>query len=68
MQEKFACSPTERLGLATTLYGTVTLSFVIPSEAEGSAVFQVYNHPLLRANRAASMRFAAPSLLIASDK
>jgi hypothetical protein len=39
MQEKFACSPTERLGLATTLYGTVTLSFVIPSEAEGSAVF-----------------------------
>ena len=45
------------------------LLFVIPSEAEGSAVsLQVYNHPLLRANRAASIRLAAPSLLIASDK
>ena len=34
--------PTEaeekRLGSATTFYGTVALSFVIPSEAEGSAV------------------------------
>jgi hypothetical protein len=34
--------PTEddekRLGPATTFYGTVALSFVIPSEAEGSAV------------------------------
>src|SRR5882757_11136295 len=39
------------------------------SEAEGSAVsLQVHNHPLLRASRAASMRLAAPSLLIASDK
>ena len=28
----------KRLGPATTLYGTVALSFVIPSEAEGSAV------------------------------
>jgi hypothetical protein len=28
----------KRLGSATTLYGTVALSFVIPSEAEGSAV------------------------------
>jgi hypothetical protein len=37
--------------------------------AEGSAVsLQVYSHPLLRANRAASMRLAAPNLLIASDK
>jgi hypothetical protein len=27
-----------------------------------------HNHPLLLANRAASMRLAAPSLLIASDK
>ena len=27
-----------------------------------------YNQPLLRARRAASMRLAAPSLLIASDK
>jgi hypothetical protein len=30
----------ERLGSATTLYGTVALSFVIPSEAEGSAVLR----------------------------
>jgi hypothetical protein len=36
---------------------------------EGSAVsLQVYSHPLLRASRAASIRFAAPNLLIASDK
>jgi hypothetical protein len=28
----------KRLGSATTLYETVALSFVIPSEAEGSAV------------------------------
>jgi len=28
----------KRRGPATTLYGTVALSFVIPSEAEGSAV------------------------------
>jgi hypothetical protein len=32
--------PTERrLGPAADLYKTVALSFVIPSEAEGSAVF-----------------------------
>jgi hypothetical protein len=30
----------KRLGSATTLYGTVALSFVIPSEAEGSAVLR----------------------------
>ena len=28
----------KRLGFATNLYGTIALSFVIPSEAEGSAV------------------------------
>jgi hypothetical protein len=28
----------KRLGPATTLYRTIALSFVIPSEAEGSAV------------------------------
>jgi hypothetical protein len=47
-----------------------------PSEAdlsrravEGSAVsLRAYNHPLLRASRAASIRFAAPNLLIASDR
>ena len=27
-----------------------------------------YNHPLMRAIRAASMRFLAPSLLIASER
>src|SRR5580700_7729328 len=38
-------------------------------EAEGSAVFlRAYSHPLLRASRAASIRFAAPNLLIASDR
>jgi hypothetical protein len=48
---------------------TPTLLFVIRSEAEGSAVsLQVYSHPLLRASRAASIRLAAPNLLIASDK
>jgi hypothetical protein len=30
----------KRLGPATTFYGTVALSFVIPSEAEGSAVLR----------------------------
>jgi hypothetical protein len=32
----------QRLGSATTVYGTVALSFVIPSEAEGSAVSRTY--------------------------
>jgi hypothetical protein len=32
----------KRLGPATTLYATVTLSFVIPSEAEGSAVLGAF--------------------------
>jgi hypothetical protein len=32
----------KRLGPATTLYGTVALSFVIPSEAEGSAVPRIF--------------------------
>ena len=40
--ESWACGPPKvmkkRLGRAPTLYGTVALSFVIPSEAEGSAV------------------------------
>jgi hypothetical protein len=31
-----------RLGSATTLYGTVALSFVIPSVAEGSAVQRTF--------------------------
>jgi hypothetical protein len=31
----------KRLGSATTLYATVALSFVIPSEADGSAVLRV---------------------------
>ena len=32
----------KRLGPATTLYGTVALSFVIPSEGEGSAVLRTF--------------------------
>jgi hypothetical protein len=32
----------KRLGPATTLYGTVALSFVIPSEAEESAVQRTF--------------------------
>jgi hypothetical protein len=32
----------KRLGPATTLYGTVALSFVIPSEAEGPAVQRIF--------------------------
>jgi hypothetical protein len=31
----------KRLGSATTLYGNVVLSLVIPSEAEGSAVLRI---------------------------
>jgi hypothetical protein len=31
----------KHLGPATALYGTIALSFVIPSEAEGSAVLLV---------------------------
>jgi len=33
----------KRLGPATTHYGTVALSFVIPSEAEGSAVPRTFS-------------------------
>ena len=35
-------SDKKRLGPATALYGTTTLSFVIPSEAEGSAVQRAF--------------------------
>jgi hypothetical protein len=38
----------ERLGPATTLYEAVTLSFVIPSEAEGSAVQRTFRGNVLR--------------------
>jgi hypothetical protein len=41
-EESWACGPAKFMknafGPATALYGTVALSFVIPSEAEGSAV------------------------------
>jgi hypothetical protein len=41
-EEAWACGQPKvmkkRLGPATTFYGTAALSFVIPSEAEGSAV------------------------------
>jgi hypothetical protein len=39
-----------------------------PLRSGGTCCFSPYNHPLLRASRAASIRLAAPSLLIASDK
>jgi hypothetical protein len=38
----------KRLGPATTLYGTVALSFVIPSEAEGSAVPRTFRGYVFR--------------------
>src|SRR6185437_4629890 len=38
--EMFLTGDEKRLGPATTLHGTVALSFVIPSEAEGSAVLR----------------------------
>ena len=44
----------ERLGLATTLYGTVVLSFVIPSEAEGSAVPRTFRGNVFRQSDLAS--------------
>jgi hypothetical protein len=37
------CMESGCLGLANTLYGTVVLSFVIPSEAEGSAVPRTFH-------------------------
>ena len=38
----------KRLGPATTLSGTDTLSFVIPSEAEGSAVPRTFRGNVFR--------------------
>jgi hypothetical protein len=38
----------KRLGPATTFYGTVALSFVIPSEAEGSAVPRTFRGYVFR--------------------
>src|SRR6266700_3214202 len=52
------------LGPATTCYSTTTLSFVIPSEAEGSAVprtFPGITEPLLL--RAKRIRLSPPPLL-----
>jgi hypothetical protein len=37
----------KRLGPATTFYATVALSFVIPSEAEGSAVLRTFRGDVL---------------------
>jgi len=44
----------ERLGLGTTLCGTVALSFVIPSEAEGSAVSRTFRGNVFRQCKLAS--------------
>jgi hypothetical protein len=38
----------KRRGPAATLYGTVALSFVIPSEAEGSAVPRTFRGNVFR--------------------
>jgi hypothetical protein len=42
----------KRLGPATTLYGTVALSFVIPSEAEGPAVPRTFRGNVFRKSAA----------------
>ena len=38
----------KRLGPASTLYGTATLPFVIPTEAEGSAVQRTFRGNVFR--------------------
>jgi hypothetical protein len=38
----------KRLGPTTIFYGTVALSFVIPSEAEGSAVLRTFRGNVFR--------------------
>jgi hypothetical protein len=63
-----------RILLAEALAGIteVVIRPELRSVVEGPAVSQRspkgYSQPLLRARRAASIRLAAPSLLIASDK
>jgi len=47
----------KRLGPATTLYGAVALSFVIPSEAEGSAVPRTFRGNVFRPERS-DLRFS----------
>jgi hypothetical protein len=42
----------KRLGPAATLNGTVALSFVIPSEAEGSAVQRTFRGNVFRQSAA----------------
>jgi hypothetical protein len=42
----------KRLGPATTLYATIALSFVIPSEAEGSAVPRTFTGNVFRQSAA----------------
>jgi hypothetical protein len=55
----------KRLGQATTFYGTVALSFVIPSEAEGSAVPRTCPGNVFRQSVAQwrDLRFSFPPLL-----
>ena len=45
----------KRLGPATTLYLTVALSFVIPSEAEGSAVPRTFPGNVFRPERSVAI-------------
>jgi hypothetical protein len=42
----------KRLGPATTFYATVALSFVVPSEAEGSAVPRTFRENVFRQSAA----------------
>jgi hypothetical protein len=49
----------KRLDPATTLYGTVALSFVIPSEAEGSAVPRTFRGNVFRPQRSVTEKSAA---------
>jgi hypothetical protein len=52
----------KRLGPTTIFYGTVALSFVIPSEAEGSAVLRTFRGDVFRQSEAEwrDLRFRGP--------
>ena len=58
----------KRLGPATTLYRTVALSFVIPSEAEGSAVPRIFPGNVFRQSVAEwrDLRFSVCSVHVDS--
>jgi len=52
---------------ATTLYRTVALSFVIPSEAEGSAVPRTFRGHVFRQSGSVAERFPSPAVVDASS-